>query len=166
MAREKNRTEWELGRWPRCVNSTIVIFTGCKAWFSLAHKHKHKHKDIRTRRMAYLTQFSIPALLNPMINKMADEASAICFWFVRMRSGSKWPMIGPRPCASAYADPVFTSQSYDISISARTRRTKLSVFLVLMLKLMCSCVDPVFTCLHTCLCLCLRLCLCASKNQA
>ena len=36
-----------------------------------------KHKDIRTRRMAYLTQFSIPALLNPMINKMADEASAI-----------------------------------------------------------------------------------------
>ena len=27
--------------------------------------------------MAYLTHFSIPALLNPMINKMADEASAI-----------------------------------------------------------------------------------------
>ena len=46
-----------------------------KAWFSLAHTYKHK--DIRTRRMAYLTQFSIPALLNPMINKMADEASAI-----------------------------------------------------------------------------------------
>ena len=48
---------------------------GSKAWFSLAHKHKHK--DIRKRRMAYLTQFSIPALLNPMINKMADEASDI-----------------------------------------------------------------------------------------
>ena len=48
---------------------------GSKAWFSVAHKHKHK--DIRTRRMAYLTQFSILALLNPMINKMADEASAI-----------------------------------------------------------------------------------------
>ena len=46
-----------------------------KAWFSLAHKHKHK--DIRTPRMAYLTQFSIPALLNPMINKMVDEVSAI-----------------------------------------------------------------------------------------
>ena len=44
-------------------------------WFSLAHKHKHK--DIRTRRMAYLTQFSIPALLNPMINKITEEASAI-----------------------------------------------------------------------------------------
>ena len=29
-----------------------------KAWFSPAHKYKHKH--IRTRRMAYLTQFSIP----------------------------------------------------------------------------------------------------------
>ena len=29
------------------------------------------------RRMAYLTQFSIPALLNPMINKTADDASAI-----------------------------------------------------------------------------------------
>ena len=38
---------------------------------------KPKDKDIRTRRMAYLTQFSIPALLSPMINKMADEASAI-----------------------------------------------------------------------------------------
>ena len=30
-----------------------------RVWFSLAHK------DIRTHRMAYLTQFSIPALLNP-----------------------------------------------------------------------------------------------------
>ena len=28
-------------------------------------------------RMAYLTQFSITALLNPMINKMADASSAI-----------------------------------------------------------------------------------------
>ena len=47
------------------------------AWFSLAHKHKHK--DIRTRRMAYLTQFSIPGLLNPMINKMADLVRHIAF---------------------------------------------------------------------------------------
>ena len=38
---------------------------------------KPKDKDIRTCRMAYLTQFSIPALLSSMINKMADEASAI-----------------------------------------------------------------------------------------
>ena len=36
-----------------------------------------KDKDISTRRMAYLTQFSILALLSSMINKMADEASAI-----------------------------------------------------------------------------------------
>ena len=42
-------------------------------------------------------------------------------------------MIGLRLCA--YVDPVFTSQSYDISISTSTRRTKLSVFLVLMLML-------------------------------
>ena len=41
-----------------------------KAWFSLAHQHK----DIRTHRMAYLTKFLIQALLNPMTNKMADEA--------------------------------------------------------------------------------------------
>ena len=52
-----------------------------------------------------------------------------------MRSGSKRPMIGPRPCAYAcvYRDPVFTSRSYDIIISTRIRRTNLSVFLVLML---------------------------------
>ena len=56
---------------------TFSDFWG-KAWFSLAHNQKHK--DIRTRRMAYLTQFSIPAPLNPMINKMADEASAMLFF--------------------------------------------------------------------------------------
>ena len=51
-----------------------------------------------------------------------------------MRSGSKWPMIGPLPCAyaCAYVDPVFTSQSYDISISTSTR-TNLFVYTVLML---------------------------------
>ena len=89
--------------------------------------------DIRTRRMALLTLFAIPALLNPMINKWTFRPP-YCFWYVRMRSGSKWPMTGPRPCAyaCAYVDSVFThSQSYDISTS--TRRTSLSVFLVLML---------------------------------
>ena len=54
---------------------TFSDFWG-KAWFSLAHNQKHK--DVRTRRMAYLTQFSIPASLNPMINKMADELLFIC----------------------------------------------------------------------------------------
>ena len=41
-------------------------------------------------------------------------------------------MIGPRPCAyaCAYVDPVFTSQSYNISLSTSAN---LSVFLVLML---------------------------------
>ena len=43
-------------------------------------------------------------------------------------------MIGPRPCAyaCAYVDPVFTSQSYDISIITSTR-TNLFVYTVLML---------------------------------
>ena len=108
-----------------------------KVWFSLAHKYKHKH--IRTRRMAYLTQFSIP-LSFPQLGDKQD-----CGRFVhhiafdtRMRSGSKWPMMGPLPCAYAiaYVDPVFASQSSEISINMSTRRTNLSVFLVLMLMLM------------------------------
>ena len=57
-------------------------------------------------------------------------------------------MIGPRPCAyaCAYVDPVFTSQSYDISISTGTRRTNLSVFLVLMLM------STQFSLAYTCAC--------------
>ena len=47
-------------------------------------------------------------------------------------------MIGPRPCvyACVYVAPVFTSESYDISITISTRRTNLSVLLVLILMLM------------------------------
>ena len=48
-----------------------------KAWLALAHKHKHKHRDICMCRMAYLTLFSMPALLNQMVNKMVDASSAI-----------------------------------------------------------------------------------------
>ena len=57
-------------------------------------------------------------------------------------------MIGPRPCAysCAYVDPVFTSQSYDISITISTRRTNLSVFLVLMLMLMSTQFSHADTC--------------------
>ena len=46
-------------------------------------------------------------------------------------------MIGPRRCAyaSAYVDTVFTSQTYDISISTRRRGTNLPVFLVLVFML-------------------------------
>ena len=58
-----------------CLLKQNIESCNAKAWFSLAHKHKHK--DIRTRRMVYLSQFSIPDLLNPMISKMADKASAI-----------------------------------------------------------------------------------------
>ena len=45
-------------------------------------------------------------------------------------------MIGPQPCAHAcdYVDHVFTSKSYDISMS--TRRINLSIFLMLMFMLM------------------------------
>ena len=65
-----------------------------------------------------------------------------------MRSGTKWPMIGPWPCAyaCAYIDPVFTSQSYDISMSISTGRTNLSVFLVLMLM------PTQFSLAYTCAC--------------
>ena len=54
--------------------------------------------------------------------------------YVGMRSGSELPMIGPWPCAyaSAYVYPVFTNQSYDISIRTSTRKMDLSVFLVFM----------------------------------
>ena len=45
----------------KAINFDVSFLTP-KAWFSLAQKHKHK--DIRSRRMSYLTQFSIPALLN------------------------------------------------------------------------------------------------------
>ena len=53
-------------------------------------------------------------------------------------------MIGPQPCA--YVDPVFTSQSCDKSISTSTRSTNLSVFLVLMLRLMSTQFSLAYTC--------------------
>ena len=59
-------------------------------------------------------------------------------------------MIGPRPCAyaCAYVDPVFTSQSYDISISISTRTTNLSVFLALIVM------PTQFSLAYTCVCTC------------
>ena len=122
-----------------------------KAWFSVVHKHKHK--DIRTRKMAYFTQFLIPALLNPMINKMADEASTvsllICSQEVWVKMTHDWSTV-PRPFAyaCAYVDPVFPSQSYDISISTSTRRTNLSVFLVLILMLTSTQFSLAYTCAY------------------
>ena len=78
-----------------------------------------------------------------------------------MGSGSKWAMIGPRPCAysCAYVNPVFTSQSYDINHKHKKNE---------LVRFSCAYaypyVDPVFTCVHMCLCLCL--CSCVSENQA
>ena len=71
-----------------------------------------------------------------------------CFWYVRMRSGSKWPKTGPQPCAYAYVDSVFTSQGYDIRTSTSLRTTNLSVFLVLMLM------STQFSLAYTCACAC------------
>ena len=143
-------------------NALPPALTTAKAWFSLAHKHKHK--DIRTRRMAHLSQFSIPALLNPMINKMSEEASAIllliCSHEVWVKLIYDWFTACAYVCA--YVDPNFISQSYDTSISTTTRRTNLSVFLSSGYAY--AYVDPVFTWLYMCLCLCF--CLRASQNQA
>ena len=72
-----------------------------------------------------------------MINKMADEASAIllliCSHEVWVKVTYDWSMAWAYACA--YVDPVFTSQSYDIRIRTSTRRTNLSGFLVLVLSL-------------------------------
>ena len=66
----------------------------------------HKHKDIRTRRMAYLTQFSIPALLNPVINKMADKEDVLC---LVCRPRSHQSKLHVRfSCAYAYVAGVLT----------------------------------------------------------
>ena len=49
---------------------------------------------------------------------MADEASAILLLICSHEVWVKVAYVGPRPCpyACAYVDPVFTSQSYDISL--------------------------------------------------
>ena len=129
------------------------------AWFSLVHKHKNK--DIRPRRMANLTQFSIPGLLNPMINKMADEGSAIllliCSHEVWVKVTYDWSKALCFACA--YVDPVFHQSKLRHKHKHKHRKNELVRF---------SCayayayVDPVFTYLHVCLCSCL----CASEHQA
>ena len=105
--------------------------------------HKHKHKDIRMRGMAYLTQFSIPALLNPMINKMTDASSAIllmiCSHKVWVKVTYDW---STALCLClCLCRPVFTSQSYDISCFSCAYAYAYAY------------VNPVFICLHMCLCL-------------
>ena len=121
--------------------------------------HKHKEIHIHVQNGIFDTIF---ATNSPQPDGKQDGrcfVRHVAFDYVHMRSGSKWSMIGPWPCAYAYGyvDLVFTSQSYDISISTTTNRTNLSIFLVFMLMLN---VDPVFTCIHMCLCLC------SHENQA
>ena len=90
------------------------------------------------RRRAHLIQFSIPALLNQMINETSEEAPAILFL---IRSHEVWVKVTYdwfTSCVYAfvYFDPVFISQSYEISISTTTRKTNLSMFPVVMIMLM------------------------------
>ena len=101
------------------------------------------HKDMGTRRIAYLTQFSIPAFLNPMITKMADTvtydwSTALCLCLCLCR-------------------PSFHLSKLPDKYKHKHKKNELVRF---------SCayayVDPFFTCLRMCLCLCL----CASENQA
>ena len=69
-----------------------------------------------------------------------------------MRSGSKSPMIGPQPCAYAcvYRDPVFTSQSYDISVSRTQEERTCPFFFCLML--MSTQFSPAYICACACAC--------------
>ena len=59
-------------------------------------------------------------------------------------------MIDPRPCAyaCAYVNPVFTCQSYDISISTSARGTNLSIFLVVLLMHMSTQFSLAYTCAY------------------
>ena len=120
-----------------------------------------------------------------MMNEMSDEASAILLLICSHEVSVKvtYDLFTACAYACAYVDPVFISQSYDISISTTTRRTNLRPFFlwlclclcrpsfrllinVLVLMLMstqfslaytCACayayVDPVFTCFYICSCL-------------
>ena len=129
-----------------------------KAWFSLAHKHKHK--DVRTPRMAYLTKFSIPALLNPMINKMVDEVSAIllliCSHEVWVKVTYDW---STALCLClCVCRPSFHQSKLRHKHNHKHKNELVPIYCAY------AYVDPVFTCLHKYLCLCLYLC--ASEKQA
>ena len=104
------------------------------------------HKDIRTRSRAYLTQFSIPALLKPMINKMADEASAILLLICSHEVWVKVTYDWSTTLCLCLCICRFLSQSCDIIKSTNTRRTTLSIFLVLMLM------STQFSLAYTCAC--------------
>ena len=83
-----------------------------------------------------------------MINEMSDEVYAIllllCSHEVWVKVNYDWFTACAYACA--YDDPVFISQSYDISISTTTRKNNLSVFLVVMLMLMSTQFSLAYTC--------------------
>ena len=89
-----------------------------------------------------------------MINKMADEASAIlyliCWHEVWVKVTYDWST------ALWYVDRVFTSQSYKHRHKHKRKLVRFSCAYAH------AYVDQVFSCLH----MCLTLSLCASKNQA
>ena len=113
------------------------------AWFSLAHKHKHK--DVHTRRMAYLTQFLIPALLNPMINKLADTILLlICSHEVWVKVTHDW---STALCLClCLCRPSFHSSKLQHKHTHKQQKKNLSVFLVLMLMPMSTQFSLAYTC--------------------
>ena len=117
--------------------------------------YKHMHKDIRKRRMAHLTQFSIPALLNPMISKIADKASfilpLICSHGVWVKVAYDWST------ALCLCRPSFYQSKLRHKHKHKHKKNELVRFSCAYAYL-----DLVFTCLHMCLCLCLW----ASENRA
>ena len=80
-----------------------------------------------------------------MINKMADEASAIlyliCWHEVWVKVTYDWSTEGPRPCAMSTQFSLVKATSISTSTSAN-----LSVFLVLMLLLMSTKFSVAYTC--------------------
>ena len=103
------------------------------------------------------------ALLNPMINKMAGEASSIllliCLHEVLVKVTYDWSTVLCL-CLSS-CRPRFHESKLRHKHEHKHKKNDL-------VRIFCAyayaCVDPVFTCLHMCLCLCF--CLCASENQA
>ena len=87
----------------------------------------HLRISITTYARAEWPIYSILDTSSPQPDDKQDGARRvryIAFDMFCMRSGSKWPMIGARPCAYAfvYVDPILTSQSYDIGISTTTTK--------------------------------------------
>ena len=102
-------------------------------------------------RMAYSTQFLIPALLNPMINKMANKASAILllicsheFW---VKVSYDW---STALCSCLW---LWWPRFYKLKLRHKHEHKK-NQLVHFSYAYVYAYVDPVFTCLHMCLCLC------------